>query len=210
VLPRSYPVRKPSYSPLAGLAGAGPQSPAQSLLLLDRDGTLMADTGYPDDPAAVELIPGAAGAVRELARRGFAPVVVSNQSGLGRGLIAPAAAAAVHARFVLLFAEASGTVLPCYYCPHAPEAGCECRKPRAGLLRRAAANAGLCGARAVMVGDKPSDVEAGREFGAATVWLSGARPWLSARRPDVVAADWDDALDALTRLPPPLPRRLAA
>lgn len=137
------------------------------LLLLDRDGTLMVDTVYPNDPAAVRLFPGAAGAVRELARRGFVPAVVSNQSGIARGKITPAQAAAVHTRFVELFAEASGVRLPCFYCPHGPDDDCDCRKPRTGLLTRAAESLDMVGRPAVMVGDKPSDVEAGRAFGAA-------------------------------------------
>jgi len=86
-------------------------------LLLDRDGTLMEDVGYPNDPEQVRLLPGAAAAVRELARLGFAPAVVSNQSGLARGKITPEQASAVHGRFVELFAQVSGLKLPCFYCP---------------------------------------------------------------------------------------------
>jgi len=163
------------------------------LLLLDRDGTLMEDVGYPNDPARVRLIPGAAGAVRELAAAGFVPAVVSNQSGLARGLIIPAQAAAVHERFVALFAAESGVRLPCYYCPHGPGDGCGCRKPRPGLLERAAADLGLAARGAVMVGDKPSDAAAGRAFGARTVLLAigGIPPRDSPA--DHVASDWADA-----------------
>src|SRR5215210_2961714 len=107
------------------------------MLFLDRDGTLMEDVGYPNDPAAVRLLPGAADAVRELVGFGYVPAVVSNQSGLARGLITPDQADAVHRRFVELFEEASGVRLPAYYCPHGPDDGCDCRKPKTALLCRA-------------------------------------------------------------------------
>ena len=146
----------------------------RKLLLLDRDGTLMEDVGYPNDPAAVRLLPGAAAAVRAFADAGFLPAVVSNQSGLARGRISPQEAQAVHERFVALFAEASGLELPCYYCPHGPDDDCDCRKPKPGMLLAAARD--LDGTPAVMVGDKPSDVAAGRAAGAFTIWLGHTYP----------------------------------
>jgi D-glycero-D-manno-heptose 1,7-bisphosphate phosphatase len=169
-------------------------------LLLDRDGTLMEDVGYPNDPGQVRLISGAATAVRDLARLGFVPAVVSNQSGLARGRITPAQAAAVHDRFVELFARDSGLTLPCFYCPHGPGDGCECRKPRPGLLVDAVASLGLEGRPAVVVGDKPSDVAAGHAIGAKTVWLSfgGDYPdWEPS--PDLVAGDWKDCYELLSQ-----------
>lgn len=182
------------------------------LLLLDRDGTLMEDVGYPNDPARVRLIPGAATVVRELAAAGFKPAVVSNQSGLARGRITPAQAAAVHERFVTLFAEASGIILPCYYCPHGPDDNCDCRKPRTGLLQRAAADLGPTGSPAVMVGDKPSDVAAGRAFGAVTVWLAhGSAYPPNEPPPDRIAHGWHDVTwrwlaDRVGLLDPAYPR----
>lgn len=139
--------------------------PAPWLLLLDRDGTLMEDVGYPNDPEQVRLLPGAAEAVRRLAGLGFVPVVVSNQSGLARGRITPVQAAAVHDRFVTLFEAASGIRVPCFYCPHGPDDGCACRKPRPGLLRQAAADLGLTDRPGVMIGDKLADVAAGAAAG---------------------------------------------
>ncbi len=158
-----------------------------ALLFLDRDGTLMRDTGYPRDPAEVELLPGAAAAILQAVEWGFVPAVVSNQSGIGRGLITPAEAEAVHARFVALFLAASGVRLPCWYCPHAPEGGCSCRKPAPGLLKQAAAELNLVGAPGVMVGDKPSDVAAATAAGYDGLLFGGDWPavarTLSALRP---------------------------
>lgn len=146
-------------------------------LFLDRDGTLIVDVGYPRDPARVELIPGAADALRAL-QRDWLLVVVSNQSGIGRGLIAPDEAAAVHDRFVAAFAAAEVAFAGCYYCPHAPDARCACRKPAPGLLLAAAADLDLALPRSVLVGDKPSDLDAGRAAGLAAVFQLGAeRGW---------------------------------
>jgi len=145
----------------------------RAMLFLDRDGTLMEDVGYPNDPAQVRLIPGAAQAVRELVNLGFVPAVVSNQSGLARGLCTPEQADAVHQRFINLFERESGVRLPCYYCPHGPDDGCDCRKPKPGLLHRAAEAAGLVGSPGVMVGDKLTDLEAGEAAGYHAVLFRG-------------------------------------
>jgi D-glycero-D-manno-heptose 1,7-bisphosphate phosphatase len=159
----------------------------RKLLLLDRDGTLIDDTGYPNDPAAVRLLPGAVEAVMAFAHAGYVPAVVSNQSGIARGLITPRQAQDVHEHFVAMFAAASGIVLSCYYCPHGPQAGCSCRKPRAGLLLQAARE--LDASPTIMIGDKPSDVEAGHAVGAYTIWLGQAYP-VDAPRPDRIIRDW--------------------
>jgi len=137
-------------------------------LLLDRDGTLIVDVGYPRDPAQVEPLPGAIDALRALQSR-FALVIVSNQSGLARGLISAAEAAAVHARVVERFGQAGVTFAGAYYCPHAPDAGCRCRKPAPGLLLDAARDLGLDLAASTMLGDKPSDLAAGRAAGCRTL-----------------------------------------
>ena len=164
-----------------------------TLLLLDRDGTLMEDVGYPNDPDAVRLIPGAAEAIRELGDCGFVPAVASNQSGIARGMISQEQALAVHGRFVELFERESGVRLPCYYCPHGPEDGCECRKPKPGLLVEAAKALDMVGRPAAMVGDKPSDVEAGRAVNAVSVWLSFGREYPAGEAtPDFIANDWNE------------------
>jgi histidinol-phosphate phosphatase family protein len=163
-------------------------------LFLDRDGTLIVDVGYPRDPARVELVPGAAGALAELQQR-WALVVISNQSGIGRGLITEAEAAAVHERFVALFAQAGVTFAGAYYCPHAPDASCRCRKPAAGLLLDAAAELGLDLPSSVMIGDKPSDLEAGRTAGCARVIRFG--PDEDGAAASARCDEWSDVVRAL-------------
>ncbi|HEX8109737.1 MAG TPA: HAD-IIIA family hydrolase, partial [Kofleriaceae bacterium] len=110
-------------------------------LFVDRDGTLIVDVGYPRDPAQVEPLPGALDALRALQAH-FALVIVSNQSGIGRGLITQAEARAVHARVVERFGQAGVAFAGAYYCPHDPGAACVCRKPAPGLLLDAARELG--------------------------------------------------------------------
>jgi len=154
-------------------------------LFVDRDGTLIADVGYPRDPARVEPLPGAIDALHALGAR-FALVIVSNQSGLGRGLITDAEARAVHDRVIDVFARAGIGFAGAYYCPHAPGAGCPCRKPAPGLLLDAARELGLDLARSVMIGDKASDVAAGRAAGCGYTIRFG---------PDVDGADGSQRCD---------------
>jgi D-glycero-D-manno-heptose 1,7-bisphosphate phosphatase len=171
-----------------------PTSPAnRRAIFLDRDGTITIDTGYPSDPKDVELLPGAADGLRTLRDRGWALVLVSNQSAVGRGMITAEQAQAVHDRLMVVL-RASGVELDgAYYCPHSPDDACGCRKPRSGLLRRAAAELQLELAGSVMVGDRQSDVEAGRDAGCTTVLLGPGEG-----DPDVRAADWAELLATVT------------
>ena len=145
-------------------------------IFLDRDGTLIVDPGYPKDPELVELLPGVVEALRRFRDAGFALVVISNQAGVGRGILTLQQAQAVHERFLLLFGEQGITFDDVRYCFHAPEAGCACRKPAPGMILASAARHGWDLPRSYMIGDKPSDVEAGRAAGcvglAFTDWPS--------------------------------------
>ena len=158
---------------------------ARRALFVDRDGTLIADARYPRDPALVELLPGAADALRELSAS-FALVIISNQSGIGRGLISEAEARDVHDRVIDVFARAGVAFAGAYYCPHVPSAGCPCRKPAPGLLVDAARELGLDLASSIMLGDKPSDLAAGRAAGCRHTIRFG---------PDADGADGDQRCD---------------
>jgi D-glycero-D-manno-heptose 1,7-bisphosphate phosphatase len=146
--------------------------PGRRALFVDRDGTLITDVGYPRDPALVEPLAGAIDALREL-QGSFALVIVSNQSGIGRGLVTEAEARAVHDRVIAVFEGAGVRFAGAYYCPHAPDAGCACRKPAPGLLLDAARELDLHLASSVMIGDKASDVAAGRAAGCRHVLRFG-------------------------------------
>lgn len=122
--------------------------------------------------------------LRTLAEKGFLLVVVSNQSGIGRGLITEEQAAAVDRRFRELLAENGISLAGAYYCPHAPDAGCLCRKPLPGLLHTAAEALQIDLAQSYMVGDKVSDCEAGEAAGCSAVLITASahplfRPVLS-------------------------------
>ena len=152
-------------------------------VFLDRDGTLIEDVGYPRDPETVRLLEGAVEALAALRRAGYALVVVSNQSGIGRGIVKQEQAEAVHERFVEELRAHGVELDDVRYCPHTPEDACDCRKPAAGLLLASADELGIDLARSFMVGDNPTDVDAGRAAGCRTVLLGGEG-----------AADWDEAL----------------
>jgi histidinol-phosphate phosphatase family protein len=164
---------------------------------LDRDGTIIFDGGYLADPAGVRLLPGALDALRRLRAAGFAIIVVSNQSGLARGLIRPEQHAAVHARFTEVLAEGGITVDAAYYCVHGPDDGCTCRKPRPGMLERAASEHAIDLARSLMIGDKPTDVGAGRAVGCVTALLGSSAP--DSSDADVRGAEWSAVLRDLER-----------
>jgi histidinol-phosphate phosphatase family protein len=134
-------------------------------VFLDRDGTLIVDPGYPKDPELVELLPGVVEALTRFRDAGFALVVISNQAGVGRGIITPEQARAVHTRFLAIFAKQGIRFDDVRYCFHAPAEGCPCRKPSPRMIVESAAALELDVSQSFMIGDKSSDVEAGRAAG---------------------------------------------
>ncbi len=151
-------------------------------VFLDRDGTLIDDVGYISDPDDVRLVPGAADALRALRGAGFRLVVASNRSGLGRGLVTQDQADAVHQRFVEELERAGAEIDAAYYCPHAPEERCACRKPLPGLIIDAARELELDLERSFMVGNSDVDVAAGEAAGCRTILLADGLDWPEAVR----------------------------
>ena len=134
-------------------------------VFLDRDGTLNREVGYVGDPADLVPIDGVGPALARLAAAGFALVVVSNQSAIGRGVFTRAQVDAVNARLAAVLG-AEGVVLDgLFLCPHAPAEGCACRKPAPGLFLEARDALGLDLAASWMVGDSANDVAAARAAG---------------------------------------------
>ena len=145
-------------------------------VFLDRDGTINEQMGYVNHLSRFQLLPGVARAIRSLNEAGLPVVVVTNQSGLARGYFPESLLEAVHAEMYRLLAQEGARLDGLYVCPHHPEAkeerfrlDCDCRKPRTGLLERAAAELGLDLGRSYMVGDRWSDLRCGAAVGATTV-----------------------------------------
>ncbi|MBN9021076.1 MAG: HAD family hydrolase [Rhizobiales bacterium] len=136
-------------------------------LFLDRDGTLIEDPGYLADPAGVRLLPGVAETLRRFRDAGHALVIVTNQSGIGRGLYGWEAYDAVAARLGALLAGEGVAVDAELACGHAPGGGVPCgwRKPEAGMIRAAADRLGLALGRSLLAGDKRIDIEAAEAAG---------------------------------------------
>jgi histidinol-phosphate phosphatase family protein len=140
-------------------------------LFLDRDGTINVDTVHVSRPDTVRLIPGAAAAIARVNAAGIPVIVISNQSGIGRGLFTVEEYERVRARIDELLAAEGAHVLATYYCPHSPdtEPECECRKPGPALYRQAAAEHGLDLARSWYVGDRLRDIQPAKTFGGRGV-----------------------------------------
>lgn len=138
-------------------------------VFLDRDGVINEEVEYLHDPDRLVLIPGVVETIGALAATGAPVVVVTNQAGIGRGMYTEADLARVTARLDELLAAAGTRLAGTYACPHHPSAGCRCRKPLPGMLEDAARDLGIDLARSVIVGDKASDLGAGRAAGCHTV-----------------------------------------
>jgi histidinol-phosphate phosphatase family protein len=136
-------------------------------VFFDRDGTLMEETGYCADPALVRVFPGIPEAIRELRAVGFRIFVVTNQAGIGRGIMTEADYQAVHAEFLRQMGH--DLVDATYYCGDHPDEASRRRKPETGMLLEAAEEYGIDLKRSFMVGDRNSDIECGRRVGAATI-----------------------------------------
>ena len=169
------------------------RSPA---VFLDRDGTLMRDVDYCGDPKDVDLLPGVAEALRGLRDRGYKLIVITNQSGIGRGYFN-------HEQYRTVEAELSrrigdGVIDATYYCPHLPDAGCKCRKPSPEMVLQAAREHDVDLARSFFIGDKRSDLDCGRAAGVKTILVrTGYGKNLEANLADLVARDLTEAADMI-------------
>jgi D-glycero-D-manno-heptose 1,7-bisphosphate phosphatase len=148
-------------------------------VFIDRDGTINEEAGYPADFARMKIYPESYEAVRLINEAGFLAIVVTNQSGIGRGLLTESDLAAIHDKMRAAFTTHGARLDAFYYCPHYelspdPRYGiaCECRKPNPGLARRAAADFAIDLKRSYMIGDKPDDVAFGLNIGATPILVS--------------------------------------
>ncbi len=138
-------------------------------IVLDRDGTIIEERVYLSDPKQVELLPGAGQALRELSEMGFGLVVITNQSGIGRGFFDEKQLQCIHERLMQSLDREGVSLDGIYVCPHKPDDDCACRKPKLGLLRKAASELDFIPERTIVIGDKACDVDMGRLAGATTI-----------------------------------------
>jgi histidinol-phosphate phosphatase family protein len=168
-------------------------------VFLDRDGVLMEDVNYVGHVDQVALIDAAPQALRRLQDAGYKLFVVTNQSGVGRGYFSREAVEEIHALLDRHFAAAGARIDRYYVCPHHPEDNCHCRKPKPKSFQDAAREFNLDLARCFMVGDRPSDIQAGINAGAKTILvLTGVGRETLARgevKPDFVAGNISEAAD---------------
>ncbi|GAA2766914.1 hypothetical protein GCM10010103_59550 [Streptomyces paradoxus] len=147
-----------------------PGGPLPAAVLFDRDGTLVADVPYNGDPSRVALMPGAREAVDAVRTAGVPVGVVTNQSGVARGLLTRRDVEAVRLRVE----ELLGPFAVWAVCPHAPEEGCDCRKPAPGLILAACRRLAVPPERTAVIGDIGADMEAARAAGARGVLVPTA------------------------------------
>jgi D-glycero-D-manno-heptose 1,7-bisphosphate phosphatase len=151
----------------------------QPAVFLDRDGTLVEEVPYLHEAELVRLVPGACGALRELAAAGFALVVVTNQAGVAKGYYGEDAVERVHRRLRELLATGGVALDGVWYCPHHPNGAvprlarpCRCRKPGPGMLEAAAADLGLDLGASYLVGNHPTDTGAARAAGVTSLFVT--------------------------------------
>jgi D-glycero-D-manno-heptose 1,7-bisphosphate phosphatase len=168
-------------------------------VFLDRDGTINEEVGYLDCLEKLRLIPGAAEAIRLIRERGMKAVVITNQSGVARGIFDEAFVHAAHERLREMLQKEGAFLDGFYFCPHHPTEGkgrylmnCACRKPAPGLLLRAAEELSIDPVRSYMIGDTVKDIEAGSRFGAKGILVLtgyGAEAADTLVRPACIAKD---------------------
>lgn len=137
-------------------------------VVLDRDGTIIVERHYLSDPTQVELLPGAVEGLAQLVALGFGLIVVTNQSGIGRGYFSETTLSQIHRRMCDLLSPHGVRLAAIAYCPHTPADACFCRKPLTGLIDRSAKELGFDPASSFVIGDKPCDIEMGRRIKAKT------------------------------------------
>ncbi len=182
---------------------------ANTAVFFDRDGTLINDPGYLNHPDQVQLLDGAAEALRELRGLGYKTVVVSNQSGVARGIVTEEMLGRIHERLRELLAAKEASLDSIYYCPDHPDGvidqyrkDSDWRKPKPGMLLAAAEEMDIDLAKSWMIGDTERDVEAGRNAGCRTILISSTRSehgYSDKGRPDYVAVNMREAVNIVKK-----------
>jgi D-glycero-D-manno-heptose 1,7-bisphosphate phosphatase len=176
-------------------------------VFLDRDGTISEEVGYLNHVSRFRILPRVADAIRRLNEAAWPVIVATNQSGVGRGYFPESLVNTVHELMTQQLLAAGTRLDAIYYCPHTSADGCDCRKPKTGMLERAAKEHTLDLNRSVVIGDRQADIELARRAGARGILVrtgygEGEYLWNAAKwsfQPDFVAADLADAVHWILR-----------
>ncbi len=181
------------------------------LIVLDRDGVINVDRkDYVKSPEELKFIPGSLDAMARLTRAGYDLVIATNQSGIGRGLYSRETVEAIHHRLIRHAARHGARISGIYVCPHAPLAGCDCRKPAPGLLKRIANDFDLDPARLIMIGDTTKDMNSAHMVGARRILVRTGQGKAALTADSTIEnyADLAHAADALLKHKPGRLRRI--
>lgn len=176
-------------------------------VFLDRDGTIADEVGYLNHVSRLRILPHVPEAIRSLNDAGLPVIVITNQSGVGRGYFPETLVHTVHELMAQQLAAVGARLDAIYYCPHTSVEGCACRKPKTGMLDRAAQEHGLDLSKSFVVGDRHGDLELARRVGGKGILVrtgygEGEYLWNSSKwaiQPDFVAADLADAVQWILR-----------
>jgi D-glycero-D-manno-heptose 1,7-bisphosphate phosphatase len=179
----------------------------RAAVFLDRDGTISEEVGYLNHVSRFRILPRVAESIRRLNEAALPVIVVTNQSGVGRGYFPESLVHSVHELMTQQLADARAHLDAIYYCPHASVDGCDCRKPKTGMLELAAREHAIDLRRSIVVGDRYVDIELACRAGARSVLVrtgygEGEHLWNAANwpvQPDFVAADLADAVHWILR-----------
>ncbi len=171
-------------------------------VFLDRDGVINVDTGYVYRVKDFKFIPGVFTALRKLSASKFKCIIVTDQSGIGRGYYKKEDAEKVHKHMVKELSKRNIRIDKIYYCPHAPEEGCNCRKPKTALVQRAKKDFNINLSKSYFVGDKTKDIQTGKNAGCKTILVMTGKAGSDKEfdvQPDFQAKDLNEAVNYIVK-----------
>lgn len=178
-------------------------------MFLDRDGVINEnlENDYVKTWGEFKFIPKAREALKALTEAGWDVIVISNQAGIGKGIVSAQAVERINKRMMEEIERCGGRIKEIYYCPHRPDENCECRKPKPGMLFRAARESGIELSESYLIGDKISDIQAGAQAGCKTIlvktglgeeYIRKRKEW--PLKPDYIECDLSEAVELLLKL----------